>query len=149
MLELAGLIVQKLIPGRTNADAQVLYEQCILTQQTRIKARYELAYLLSTPAEDLDMLHIALSHILNCKDEIVSTSHHLNLLPAIERLATLIWGKINAAIALTHPHLALRIEAHPASITTTTPQRAYIGTPVGRNSPCPCGSEKKYKNCCR
>ncbi|TCD19204.1 hypothetical protein E0D86_19430 [Pseudomonas sp. IC_126] len=30
-----------------------------------------------------------------------------------------------------------------------THQPAYIGPPVGRYVPCPCGSEKKYKHCCR
>jgi preprotein translocase subunit SecA len=28
------------------------------------------------------------------------------------------------------------------------PQPTIIGKKVGRNEPCPCGSGKKYKNCC-
>jgi SWIM/SEC-C metal-binding protein len=30
----------------------------------------------------------------------------------------------------------------------TPPQPTIIGKKVGRNEPCPCGSGKKYKNCC-
>ena len=49
-----------------------------------------------------------------------------------------------------------RIEVQPdkpEDITNLTrllnpPQPAIVGNKVGRNEPCPCGSGKKYKNCC-
>ena len=28
------------------------------------------------------------------------------------------------------------------------PQPVHVEKKVGRNDPCPCGSGKKYKNCC-
>jgi SWIM/SEC-C metal-binding protein len=28
------------------------------------------------------------------------------------------------------------------------PQPTIVGKKIGRNEPCPCGSGKKYKNCC-
>ncbi|VTP70009.1 Predicted metal-binding protein related to the C-terminal domain of SecA [Leclercia adecarboxylata] len=31
---------------------------------------------------------------------------------------------------------------------TVTQQPVINGTKVGRNDPCPCGSGKKFKNCC-
>ncbi len=34
------------------------------------------------------------------------------------------------------------------SLQTTMPQSRSKKTKVGRNTPCPCGSEKKYKKCC-
>ena len=37
-------------------------------------------------------------------------------------------------------------ESSPAE-SQKTPKNAD-GTKVGRNDPCPCGSGKKYKNCC-
>lgn len=149
MLELAGLIMQKHIPGRTIIDAQALYEQCIHTQQTRIKARYALAHHLAKQTEDLDALNLALMHVSNCRDEIARTSQHQDLLPGCERLTVLIGEQINVTIARTHPRLAFRTAASPIPIATISPRPAYIGSPVGRNEPCPCGSEKKYKHCCR
>lgn len=138
MLELAGLIVRKLIPERTSVDAQALYEDCVQTQETRIRARYRLAHLLAKQADDLDALHRALNDITNCKDEILSTSQYRDLLPGCERLSALIWEQMNITIARTHPHLA-----------AASPQRIYNGPAIGRNEECPCGSGKKYKHCCR
>lgn len=140
MLELAGLIMQKLIPDRTDLDAQAFYEECVHTQETRVKARYGLAHLLAKKRDDLNALHAALNCILSCKDEILSTSKHRDLLPGCERLTPRLWEQINLTIARTHPHHALR---------TTVPRPVYIGPPVGRNEQCPCGADKKYKHCCR
>lgn len=145
MLELAGLITQKFIPDRTVIDAKALYEQCIGTQLTRVKALYALAHLLAKQTEDLDALNHALAYVFNCKDEIVSGSEYHDLLPGCERLTVFIWEKINTLIARTYPQFFSR-----AAVPPTIPhQRAYIGPPVGRNESCPCGSEKKYKHCCR
>ena len=33
-------------------------------------------------------------------------------------------------------------------ISTPKPEQPKITQKVGRNDPCPCGSGKKYKNCC-
>ncbi|MFB3052239.1 MAG: SEC-C metal-binding domain-containing protein [Dehalococcoidia bacterium] len=35
-----------------------------------------------------------------------------------------------------------------ATATTARPGGAAAGRKVGRNEPCPCGSERKYKKCC-
>lgn len=145
MLELAGLITQKRVPTRTVIDAQALYEQCIGTDHTRIKALYALAHLLAIRSEELDVQHHALTYICNCKDEIVNRSEHHDLLPGCERLTGFIMEKINTLMARAYPQFSL-----PAAVPPTiTQQPAYIGPPVGRNEPCPCGSEKKYKHCCR
>ena len=39
-------------------------------------------------------------------------------------------------------------EAHMAGDTPRQPRRVKASEKVGRNDPCPCGSGKKYKNCC-
>ena len=149
MLEFAKLISQKLIPNRTDIDAQALYGECIRSEKTRIKARYALAHSLVKQVDNLDALHLALMHITNCQDEITQTSQHKHLLSACGRLATYIWEKMDVAIAKTYPHFALQKIAPPTPIATKPSQRAYVGLPVGRNEQCPCGSEKKYKHCCR
>ncbi|AZP71390.1 hypothetical protein EJJ20_17005 [Pseudomonas poae] len=149
MLELGKLISQKLIPGRSEIDAQALYEQCINSEKTRIKARYALAHSLVKQLDDLDALQSALAHITNCQDEITATSQHKDLLPACRRLAVYIWDKMQTAMANAFPQFAFQINNPPAAVTTEPSPRAYLGSPVGRNEPCPCGSEKKYKHCCR
>lgn len=140
MLELAGLIMQKLIPERTGTDARALYEECGHIKETQIRAWYRLAHLLAKQTNDLDALQIALSCITNCKDTIVSTSQHRDLLPGCDRLTPLLWEQINVTINRAHPQLA-----HAAAIASRPP---YTGAPVGRNEPCPCGLNKKYKHCC-
>lgn len=149
MLELGRLISQKLISGRSDIDAQALYEQCLSSQNTRIKARYALAHSLVKQVDNLDTLQSALALITNCQDEITETSQHKDLLPACGRLAAYIWEKIQVAMANAYPNLTFQIGAPPTPITTEPSQRAYVGPPVGRNEQCPCGSEKKYKHCCR
>ncbi|MFP3848953.1 SEC-C metal-binding domain-containing protein [Pseudomonas sp. W5-01] len=140
MLELAGLIMQKIIPGRTSIDARALYEQCGHIQETQIRAWYRLAHLLAKQTNDLDALQRALSCLTNCQDAIVSTSQHRDLLPGCDRLTPLLWEQINVTINRAHPQLA-----RAAAIVS---RRPYTGTPVGRNEPCPCGLNKKYKHCC-
>jgi TPR repeat protein len=142
MLELARLVTQKLIPNRTSTDARTLYEECIQTQETRIPARYALAHLLAKQADDIEALHNALNHIITCKDEIVGISQHRDLLPGCDRLIPLIWQQINLTLNRAYAQLG-------SSTPATAPRRANSGAPVGRNEPCPCGSEKKYKHCCR
>ena len=39
-------------------------------------------------------------------------------------------------------------EARVAGDGPRQPKRVKPGQKVGRNDPCPCGSGKKYKNCC-
>ncbi|WP_025854656.1 SEC-C metal-binding domain-containing protein [Pseudomonas sp. CHM02] len=148
MLELGRLISQKLIPGRSEIDAQTLYEQCLNSEKTRIKARYALAHSLVKQLDNLDALQSALTHITNCQDEITVTSQHKDLLPACRRLAAYIWEKIPKAMASAYPHLTFQISV-PPPIADEPHQRVYVGSPVGRNEQCPCGSEKKYKHCCR
>lgn len=145
MLELAGLIIKKRIAGQTDIDAQVLYEQCIVTKHTRIKAQYALANLLALHTEDLDALNRALTYAHNCKDEILNRLQHRDLLPGCERIILYIWKEINAHFTRTFPHFS----TSAAVLPTIKHQPAYIGSPVGRNELCPCGSEKKYKHCCR
>ena len=41
-----------------------------------------------------------------------------------------------------------RIDFVKAKVTSTVTQIQKPSTKVGRNAPCPCGSGKKYKNCC-
>ena len=40
------------------------------------------------------------------------------------------------------------VEAHLAGDQPRQPRRVKASEKVGRNDPCPCGSGKKYKNCC-
>ena len=40
------------------------------------------------------------------------------------------------------------VEAHLAGDQPRQPRRVAASKKVGRNEPCPCGSGKKYKNCC-
>ena len=144
MLALAELITQKRVPGRAVMEAQALYEQCISTQHTRIKALYALANLLATHTEELDALHLGLSSAHNCKDEIVTKPEYQGLLLGCERIIVTISKKLNDAMARTYPQLAFRVPVPP-----TIPDRpTYTGPSVGRNEPCPCGSQKKYKHCC-
>ena len=46
----------------------------------------------------------------------------------------------------TIPQWALK--GHTLEEAATMPRQAARGRKVGRNDPCPCGSGKKYKNCC-
>ena len=149
MLELGRLISQKLIEGRSDADAQALYEQCLSSKNTRIKARYALAHSLVKQVDDLHALNSAFAHIVNCQEEILETSQHENLLPACRRLVAYISEKIPVAMAVAFPHFTPQTGASPTPITAEPSVRAYIGQPVGRNDQCPCGSNKKYKHCCR
>lgn len=58
--------------------------------------------------------------------------------------------------ALFHVQIEQKIEREEAPKITGTnkdidgPRTPYVrkGAKVGRNDPCPCGSGKKYKNCC-
>ena len=36
----------------------------------------------------------------------------------------------------------------PSDATTSKKEPVKVGSKVGRNDPCPCGSGKKYKKCC-
>jgi len=36
----------------------------------------------------------------------------------------------------------------PSAAPAPRPAKAVKGAQVGRNDPCPCGSGKKYKQCC-
>lgn len=44
------------------------------------------------------------------------------------------------------PHSPERIDDFERLMNPIAPQRAV--PKVGRNEPCPCGSDKKYKKCC-
>ena len=43
---------------------------------------------------------------------------------------------------------AMPVEAHLAGDQPRQPRKVSAAQKVGRNEPCPCGSGKKYKNCC-
>lgn len=150
MLMLAGLIWQKLITGRTDADAQVLYEQCLRAPNTRITAQYELAHLLAEKTADLDTLHSAFNLIENCKEQVLSSPQYQHMLSGCDKLAASLWQQINLAFAKICPHLAIdhRPIAPKRAIIPSTFSRISAHSPVGRNDPCPCGSSKKYKKCC-
>lgn len=51
--------------------------------------------------------------------------------------------KINAAAMGASPDLASMLYARPRHIRPVKKDQN-----IGRNDPCPCGSGKKYKNCC-
>ncbi len=55
-----------------------------------------------------------------------------------------------AAAALAARHRADQDAAERAGAATAAPRRQprTVGVTVGRNEPCPCGSGKKYKQCC-
>lgn len=48
---------------------------------------------------------------------------------------------------LSRPVISVRPDRHGASVALTR-QQPDSGHKVGRNHPCPCGSGKKFKNCC-
>ncbi len=51
--------------------------------------------------------------------------------------------------ALFHVQVEQKIEREEAPKITGTNKDAEVEkTKIGRNDPCPCGSGKKYKNCC-
>ena len=52
----------------------------------------------------------------------------------------------NAKMEAHHESLDERPSVAPENITT--PQQPVIVKNIPRNSPCPCGSGKKYKHCC-
>ena len=62
---------------------------------------------------------------------------HGLLLFALEKLT----GKKAADVAKAKPPL-------PATPRLTLPSKPEAKKKVGRNDPCPCGSGKKFKNCC-
>ena len=47
-----------------------------------------------------------------------------------------------------HEQKQMPTEAHMAGDQPRQPKRVKASEKVGRNDPCPCGSGKKYKNCC-
>ena len=54
--------------------------------------------------------------------------------------------KVNPApSAIPRPHLSTSMSSEPSEFVTTV----RSGQKVGRNDPCPCGSGKKFKRCCR
>lgn len=144
MLALADLITQKRVPGRGIIEAQALYEQCIHTQSTRVKSLYALANQLSTHTEELDVTNKALSYAFSCKDEILNNPDYQYLLQGCEEIIRTLWVRINESMVRTYPQLANQVPVVPY-----IPHRpTYSGPSVGRNVPCPCGSQKKYKHCC-
>ena len=58
--------------------------------------------------------------------------------------------------ALFHVEIEQKVEKEQvAQVTSTNKDDSSVKTPykrkgekIGRNDPCPCGSGKKYKNCC-
>ncbi|WP_417286427.1 SEC-C metal-binding domain-containing protein [Cobetia marina] len=144
MLALADLITQKRVPGRTIIEAQALYEQCIYTPGTRVKSLYALADQLSTHTEEFDVMNKALSYAFSCKDEILNNPEYQYLLQGCEEIIRTLWIRINESLVRTYPQLA-----NPVPVVPYIPHRlTYSGPSVGRNVPCPCGSQKKYKHCC-
>ncbi len=59
---------------------------------------------------------------------------------------------LNTTIEVRNPNVQTRVVGvQTTNIQTNSPEsstRVNSGTVVGRNEPCPCGSGKKYKNCC-
>ena len=45
-------------------------------------------------------------------------------------------------------HLSSAQASHGDEVSTATAKKAAAAEKIGRNDPCPCGSGKKYKNCC-
>ncbi|WP_295159300.1 SEC-C metal-binding domain-containing protein, partial [Selenomonas sp. AE3005] len=45
-------------------------------------------------------------------------------------------------------HLSSAQASHGDEVSTATAKKAQAAEKIGRNDPCPCGSGKKYKNCC-
>jgi len=48
----------------------------------------------------------------------------------------------------TAPRPVVLRASHGDEVQKKAPQRASAEKKIGRNDPCPCGSGKKYKNCC-
>ncbi|HQE91196.1 MAG TPA: SEC-C metal-binding domain-containing protein [Anaerolineae bacterium] len=56
--------------------------------------------------------------------------------------ALLPWLPVRFRTGYDHPFLSLR------SVDIGRNLRSLSAPPLGRNDPCPCGSGKKYKQCC-
>ena len=69
-----------------------------------------------------------------------------------ERIKKATMKKINGVMSAVTPHpkeIIIEVEipkAIPEKAQDSKDLRIYYG--VGRNSPCPCGSNQKYKKCC-
>ena len=144
MIALADLIAQQRVPGRAVMEAQPLYEACIQTPRVRIKALYSFASLSATHSEELDELNAALNYALICKDEVVYTPKYHESLLGCERIIQTLMSKIQAATNRKHPGFSFQVPVAPSEPT----RKAHARLHVGRNDPCPCGSEKKFKHCC-
>jgi len=69
-------------------------------------------------------------------------------------------GEINKQIVYSIFHIGVTVNPQPQQAqainmvtnqpgsSTPAPQTNASGEAIGRNEPCPCGSGKKYKNCC-
>jgi hypothetical protein len=56
------------------------------------------------------------------------------------------WASFNPEPAVPKRNKTRKINPKPTRTSTVSPPRT--SRKIGRNEPCPCGSEKKYKKCC-
>ena len=79
---------------------------------------------------------------------------HIDPLNAYKKEGYELWESLKANIkydvahAIYHADLVKKDSIPPKSPIPSMQESAAIAKQVGRNSPCPCGSGKKYKHCC-
>ena len=89
--------------------------------------------------------------ILDIKDEVVKLLMHIQKNPNIKRTQTVkITGEGLENVANAFSQSSNKNVKVPEKSGQETVRKPIVneGPKIGRNDPCPCGSGKKYKNCC-
>jgi preprotein translocase subunit SecA len=109
--------------------------------------------------EALDMFEEMESAIM---DQIASLMYHVSIVTPEQQAAEEAGEPVEASVTQKQKleetikqqrsqlsdHLNTAQASHGDEVSTATAKKAQAAEKVGRNDPCPCGSGKKYKNCC-
>ena len=109
--------------------------------------------------EALDMFEEMESAIM---DQIASLMYHVSIVTPQQQEAEAAGEPVEASVTQKQKmeetikaqrsqlsdHLSSAQASHGDEVSTATAHKAQAAEKVGRNDPCPCGSGKKYKNCC-
>ena len=88
------------------------------------------------------------------REDTVRYLYHIKIDKAPERQSTVKVTGTNqsaeggAPVQRQAARLNARLNSRPTVNNGPTQQPVKVGKKIGRNDPCPCGSGKKYKNCC-
>ena len=99
--------------------------------------------------EALDMFEEMESAIM---DQIASLMYHVSIVTPQQQEAEAAGEPVEASVTqkqkMEETIKAQRSQLSDHEVSTATAKKAAAAEKVGRNDPCPCGSGKKYKNCC-